>query len=175
MDKIKEELEYLDGILSRTHELSARCDQKISIVFALLGTFLALFLNSDNLETYKCICQKLDGCVSGYEIIYFLFFSSSIVLCLVALVVLVWALMARIKGNVDNIEFFQCVKKLNPAKLKECFESYDNSGKFNSIVDSIYANYKIARKKYILFNIGLGISVIGIVLLISIYLWGLAM
>ena len=171
----KENLEYLDGILNRTHDLIARCDQKISVVLAFLGTFLALFLNSDNLDTYKCICQKLDGCVTGYEIIYFLLFSVSVIICLVAFVLLALALMARIKSDMDNIEFFQCVKSLDQAMLKERFENYDDCGKFNAIVDSIYANYKIARKKYLLFNKGLRISVIGIVLLISIYLWGLSL
>ncbi len=173
MNNGKDDLEYLNGILNRTHDLIARCDQKLSIVFALLGTFLALFLNKDNLETYKSICQKLDGCVSGYEIIYFLFFSLSVSLCLVALVVLAFALMARIKGNSDNIEFFECVKKFHASELKKKFKNHDDNKKFDSIVDSIYANYKIARKKYLLFNIGLGISISGIFLLIFTYLCGL--
>lgn len=175
MEKPKEELEYLNGILNRTHDLIARCDQKISIVLALLGTFLALFLNSDNLETYKCIFQKLDSCISGYEIIYFLFFSFSVVLCLIALVVLVCALMARIKGNVKNIEFFACIKKLDTDEFKKGFKHHCDKRKFDSLVDSIYANYKIARKKYNLFNAGLWISISGIILLISIYLLGLAL
>ena len=174
-DIIKGELEYLNGILNRTHDLIARCDQKISIVLAFLGTFLALFLNSDNLDTYKCICQKLDGCVSGYEIIYFILFSISIIACLVALVLSAGALMAHTKGDTNNIEFFQCVKNFDPTMLKERFENYDDNGKFNAIVDSIYANYKIARGKYRLFNVGLGIAIGGIVLLIFTYLCGLAL
>lgn len=173
MEISKDELEYLNCILNRTHDLIARCDQKISIVFALLGTFLALFLNKDNLETYKNICQKLDGCVAKYEIIYFLFFSFSIIVCLVALVLLGWALMARVKSDLDNIEFFECVKKFDDNELKKKFKSHCDKKKFSSIVDSIYVNYKIARKKHLLFNIGLGISISGIFLLIFTYLCGL--
>ncbi|MBE6672538.1 MAG: hypothetical protein E7599_03340 [Ruminococcaceae bacterium] len=175
MEKSKEELEYLNGILNRTHDLIVRCDQKISVVLALLGTFLALFLNSDNLKTYKCIIQKLDSCVSGYEIIYFLFFSFSVVLCLIALVVLVCALMARIKGNLKNLEFFACIKKLDTDEFKKRFKHHCDKRKFDSLIDSIYANYKIARKKYHLFNVGLGISIGGIILLISTYICGLAL
>lgn len=74
MNNFKDELEYLNGILDRTHELVARYDQKISINLALLGVFLSLFLNNDNLDTYKNIVKCLDSYLRGYELLYLLFF-----------------------------------------------------------------------------------------------------
>lgn len=159
MKKGTEELQYLNGILDRTHDLIARCDQKISITMALLGGFLALFFSGTQ--------GRCANCQVTYErtTVSLVLLMIAFVLCASALVSLAIALFARIPRS-KNIEFFSCIRYYDANELKRKLDSYCNQKKYNFLVEEIYANYKIADKKHVFFDIGLCLSVGGILLIL---------
>lgn len=163
MNYSHEDLEYLNGILSRINDLIARCDQKISITIALLSGFLALFFSTES----SCLCQpeKASECTPEGLLISTVLFWVALGISIVALILLTYALSAKFRST-QNIEFFSCIKQNDLERLMKRFKNYSEKEKFQAIIEQIYTNYKISYRKHICFNWGLVFSVVGIIVML---------
>jgi hypothetical protein len=151
MKKTTEDLQYLNGILSRTQELIARCDQKIYITMALLSGFWALYFDNRSSFFESTLLLVIFGIACAF--------------CVVALVLLTTALFARFSRS-KNIEFFTCIRFYNANELKREFDRHCTRKKYYALIEEIYVNYKIANIKHIFYNIGLCFTIGSIILLL---------
>ena len=151
-----DELQYLKDLFDKTQNLIVRCDQKISITFALFSGIWTIILNavcSNNELCFMLKNNKISVC----------FVRCGIVLSFLALVFFASALFSVLKGNKNNLEFFGCSQKHSlqcfTSRIKQC----GNDERKDYMIEQIYVNNKIVYRKHCLFNHALILSLFSLV------------
>lgn len=153
--------------LDRANNHCANCDSKASIALAIAGVILAALLEDDG----ECVIFeqiKSDFCLGKGQIFHNALGVISILFVLFGILMLCLCILASIRRfpkhkNDNSVVFFSRV-----ARYKSVEDYFDNLRLITDerywidLETQVYRVSKIARKKYILFNIGLIALLIGV-------------
>lgn len=185
----RDEINYEDKIEIATQTLErnigfvTNCDNKTSIVLAIIGVFLTIILTNDGLNTIYGIIKTCIEMKTFCSIMYLLALCGVIVVMLLGIYNLCGVLIAKTsetaKGlNMTNsrIFFSGICKHGNYEVYKEKFYKMSEQELLDELIAQIYINSDIASKKYSKYNKGVKWTIIGfglfvVIILIGIYLY----
>lgn len=158
-------IEIATQALERNMNLISGCDNKASIVLGVLGAFLGfLITNDDGLKTIAKIMEQIWIPDSVTDVFYLICFAVSIIIVITGLGFLVAVLVAR-KGKGENSDlsllyYGGIIRKEKNTFSKEFF-SMTEDGILEALLNDLYANASIAKKKYDYYNKGYMLSITG--------------
>ncbi|MEK4136371.1 hypothetical protein NSQ93_22600 [Bacillus sp. FSL W8-0445] len=173
--------ENLINRLDRHLDWIKSCDTKASIVLAIIGVFLTLFLSDQSLNMLKEIFKQIVNNINFSNILYLIFFIFSWCLFIYGSNCLVKVLIPRDKKILeeeglykDSLYYFETISNNSflEFKRKVTIRDKDNDNELSDILSQIYVNAKICTIKYRFFKKGVKYSFFGIVSIISVFMIG---
>lgn len=178
---IATQIEVATQTLERNIGFVTNCDNKTSIVLAIIGVLFTIILTNDGLNT---IYNLINTCVEKKNfcsILYLIFFASSILVMIRGLYNLCSVLIAKTEKNIagavgenSRIFFAGINRHGNYKTYKEKFCKMSQQELLDELIAQIYINADIATCKYSKYNTGLKLTLVGfclfaVILLIGIY------
>lgn len=185
----RDEVNYEDKIEIATQTLErnigfvTNCDNKTSIVLAIIGVFLTIILTNDGLNTIYGIIKTCIEMKTFCSIMYLLVLSAVIFVMILGIYNLCGVLIAKTSETAEGLTltnsriFFTGINRHgNCEAYKEKFYEMSEQELLDELIAQIYINSDIATQKYKKYNRGVKRAIIGfslfiILLLIGIYLY----
>ncbi|MGE9752985.1 Pycsar system effector family protein [Bacillus inaquosorum] len=165
--------------LDRHLEWIKSCDTKASIVLAMIGIFLTLFLSEQSLVMLKKILTQSMHTINFSNILYLLIFAFSWCIFIYGAFCLVKVLVPKNKEVLDgeglhrdSLYYFETTASNSFSEFKRRVLAEDESDELNDILSQIYVNAQICSIKYEYFKKGIKFSFLGIASTMSVYLIG---
>lgn len=183
------EVNYEDKIdiatqtLERNIGFVANCDNKTSIVLAIIGVFLTIILTNDGLNTIYGIINTCIEMKTFCSIMYLFALGVAIVVMVLGIYNLCIVLIAKTSETAEGVTltnsriFFTGINRHgNYEVYKAKFYEMSEQELLDELIAQIYINSDIASKKYNKYNKGVKWTIIGfglfvVILLIGIYLY----
>lgn len=178
-----EKIEIATQTLERNIGFVTSCDNKTSIVLAILGVFLTIILTNDSLNTIYDIFSTCIEAGTFCDIIYLLLLIGAILIMFFGIYNLCGVLIAKTsevaKGqsvSKSRIFFTGISEHENCEVYRKRFYKMSEHELLDELITQIYRNAEIARQKYKMYNHGVKLVIIGgglfvVILLIGIYLY----
>lgn len=179
----KYKIEIATQTLERNIGFVANCDNKTSIVLAIIGVFLTIILTNDGLNAIYGIINTCIEMKTFCSIIYLFFLGGTIVVMLLGIYSLCGVLIAKTSETAKGLTatnsriFFTGISKDGNCEVyKEKFYEMSEQELLDELIAQIYINSDIASKKYSKYNKGVKWTIIGfglfvVFILIGIYLY----
>ncbi|NUJ17407.1 hypothetical protein FKN04_12560 [Bacillus glycinifermentans] len=159
------------------------CDTKASIVLAMIGIFLTLFLSEQSIGMLNDIFKQATENINFSNVLYLIFFAFSVYLFLYGSYCLVKVLIPRDKTLLeeeglhrDSLYYFETISNNNFLEFKRRViarnEEENKDDEIADILSQIYVNAKICTIKYSFFKKGIKYSFIGIASIILVFMIG---
>ncbi len=166
---IQSRIEIATQALDRNMGLVSNCDNKASIILALFGVLLGFAVSDNGLETIKNIVSEARGSETVFGALYLLCLGLSAAVIVVGICCIAYVLVARgtNKGQKKDSEeysqlfFREIANKGSFTRFSESFGAMTKEDVLKAVLNDIYENALIAKKKYKYYNIGLVLSAIG--------------
>lgn len=186
---IRDEIDYQDKIEIATQTLERNigfvnnCDNKTSIVLAIIGVFLTIILTNDGLNTIYRIIKTCVETKTFCSFMYLLVLSVAILIMIFGFYNLCGVLIAKTSETAEGLSltnsriFFTGINKHgNYEVYKEKFYEMNEQELLDELIAQIYINSDIASQKYSKYNNGVkriitGFCLFVVVLLVGIYLY----
>lgn len=183
------EVNYEDKIdiatqtLERNIGFVANCDNKTSIVLAIIGVFLTIILTNDGLNTIYGIINTCIEMKTFCSIMYLFALGVAIVVMVLGIYNLCIVLIAKTSETAEGVTltnsriFFTGINRHeNYEVYKAKFYEMSEQELLDELIAQIYINSDIASKKYNKYNKGVKCTIIRfglfvVILLIGIYLY----
>lgn len=192
VDSIKKNLNKVDEIsyedkieiatqtLERNISFVTNCDNKTSIVLAIIGVFLTIILTNDGLNAIYGIIKACIEIKIFCSIMYLLALGVAIVVMVLGIYNLCMVLIAKTSETAEGLTltnsriFFTGINKHgNYEVYKAKFYEMSERELLDELIAQIYINSDIASKKYNKYNNGVKWTIIGFVLFVVILLIGI--
>ncbi len=179
----KSKIEIATQTLERNIGFVANCDNKTSIILAIIGVFLTIILTNDGLNTIYRIINTCIEMKTFCSVMYLFVLGGTIVVMILGIYNLCGVLIAKTsetaKGLIatnSRIFFTGINNHGNCVVYKEKFYEMSEQELLDELLTQIYINSDIATQKYNKYNKGVKRTIIGfslfvIFLLIGIYLY----
>lgn len=176
----KNKIEIATQTLERNIGFVTNCDNKTSIVLAIVGVFFTIILTNDGLNSIygiinACMEKKTFCCI-----MYLFMLGGAIFVMLLGIYNLCGVLIARTSENAEGVTignskiFFTGVCKHGNCQVyKEQFYKMSEKELLDELLSQIYINSYIACQKYKKYNVGFKLTIIGFVLFVFILLIGI--
>ncbi|MED3440149.1 hypothetical protein P4393_11830 [Bacillus subtilis] len=155
------------------------CDTKASIVLAMIGIFLTLFLSEQSLGMLKRILTESTHSINFSNILYLCIFTASWCLFIYGAFCLVKVLVPKNKRILDgeglhrdSLYYFETTASNSFSEFKRRVLSQDEDEELRDILSQVYVNAQICTIKYEYFKKGIKFSFLGIASTMIIYLIG---
>lgn len=153
-ENTQKKIELVTQALERNLDFISNCDNKASIVLALVGILLTFLLSNDGLESIVRIVRAHSNTSSGRaDFLFWLLILSSLGL-LVGISLLVSILlgirkpMGTKKSKDDSLIFFEGIASRTAEGYEKDVQSADEETFLAQLVENLYINAKIAKIKY---------------------------
>lgn len=166
---IDEKIEIATKTLERNIGFITGCDNKTSIVLAMLGVILTVVFTN---VKFSDLLNIVNGCITSKsfgDVMYLLFLIFSFVLLISGIIKLCKVLIGNVNETARGINstpshiFFSGIQKNESfANYSDSFRVLSKEEVLNELLSQIYINSDIANTKYSLFNSGLKNSIIGL-------------
>lgn len=176
----KDKIEIATQILERNIGFVTNCDNKTSIVLAIIGVFLTIILTNDGLST---IYSLINICIENKtfcSIMYLLTLGGAMFVMLLGIYNLCRVLIAKTSETAEGLTmgnsriFFTGIcGHGNYEMYKDKFHKMCEQELLDELIAQIYINSHIACKKYNKHNLGVKLTIIGFVLFVFILLIGI--
>lgn len=178
-----DKIEVATQTLERNIAFVTNCDNKTSIVLAIIGVFLTIILTNDGLNT---IYEIIKACVemrTFCSMMYLFVLGVAIVVMILGIYNLGIVLIAKTSETAEGVAltnsriFFTGINRHgNYEVYKAKFYEMSEQELLDELIVQIYINSDIASKKYNKYNKGVKGTIIGfglfvVILLIGIYLY----
>ena len=157
--------------LNRTIAFVSNCDNKASIILAVLGVIVTVILSSGDMSL---VYSKVIDSEGGLSIYFLILFSAFLIFACIILYG-TWQLVLVLTAKIDCDEYKQVEMDMNSliffdhicqkntyAQYKDRFSNMTDEEYLNDILSQIYINSIIVRNKYRRYSTGLRFSMIGI-------------
>lgn len=185
VDKIdyEDKIEIATQTLERNITFVTNCDNKTSIVLAIIGVFLTIILTNEGLNTIYEIIRTCVKMRTFCSIMYLFVLGIAIVVMLLGICNLCIVLIAKISETAEGLTltnsriFFTGINKHgNYEVYRAKFYEMTEQELLDELIAQIYINSDIASKKYNKYNNGVKWTIIGfglfvVILLIGVYLY----
>lgn len=158
------------------------CDTKASIVLAMIGIFLTLFLSEQSLGMLKRILTDSIHTVNFSNFLYLLIFTASWCLFIYGAFCLVKVLVPKNKKILegeglqrDSLYYFETIASNSFSEFRRRVSSQDEDEELKDILSQVYVNAQICTIKYEYFKKGIKFSFIGIASIMIVYLIGVCL
>lgn len=178
--ELQSKIDIATQTLERNISFITNCDNKTSIVLAVIGVLLTIILTSDGLKKIHAIvktCVERRTCCCT---LYLVFLTLSICMMVYGMFCLVSVLIAKTSEDThdfssnDSHIFFAGIKKSgNYHSFHNEFVSMSAQDLLEELTAQIYINADIASIKYNKYNKGLKWSVVGFALFVTMLLIGI--
>lgn len=181
-----EKIDYEDKIEIATQTLErnigfvTNCDNKTSIVLALIGVCLTIILTNDGLNAIDNIIKTCIETKTFCSIMYLLFLVGAIMVMVLGIFSLCAALIAKTSEEAKGLTitksriFFTGISKHeNFESYKEKFYKMSEQELLDELIAQIYINADIASQKYKKYNLGFKLVTVGFCLFVAILLIGI--
>ena len=181
-DKLNYEhkIEIATQTLERNIGFVTNCDNKTSIVLAIIGVFFTIILTNDGL---KAIYGIINACMEKKTfccIMYLFVLGGTILIMLLGIYNLCGVLIARTSEKAEGVTignsriFFTGISKHgNCQAYKKRFYKMSEKELLDELIAQIYINSYIACLKYKKYNLGFKLTTVGFVLFVFVLLIGL--
>ncbi|GIN25552.1 hypothetical protein FDF40_03645 [Clostridium sporogenes] len=170
--------ENLINRLDRHLDWIKSCDTKASIVLAIIGVFLTIFLSDQSLNMLKEIFKQIVNNINFSNILYLIFFVFSWCLFIYGSNCLVKVLIPRDKKILeeeglykDSLYYFETISNNSFLEFKRKV-TRDKDNEISDLLSQIYVNAKICAIKYQFFKKGIKYSFFGIVSIVLVFMIG---
>lgn len=170
--------ENLINRLDRHLDWIKSCDTKASIVLAIIGVFLTIFLSDQSLNMLKEIFKQIVNNINFSNILYLIFFVFSWCLFIYGANCLVKVLIPRDKKILeeeglykDSLYYFETISNNSFLEFKRKV-TRDKDNEISDLLSQIYVNAKICAIKYQFFKKGIKYSFFGIVSIVLVFMIG---
>jgi len=179
----EDKIEIATQTLERNIAFVTNCDNKTSIVLAIIGVFLTIILTNDGLNTIYEIVKTCVEMRTFCSIMYLLALGVAIVVMILGIYDLCGVLIAKTSETAEGLNitnsriFFTGINKHgNYEGYKEKFYEMSEQELLDELIAQIYINSDIASQKYSKYNQGVKRTIVGfslfvVILLIGIYLY----
>ena len=164
--------DYLQSTLARIIGFVNSCDVKASIVLGIFGIVVGGLLSDPLLSIILCNLNIAIGSDGLFAILYRALFASSSIAILTGLFSLIGAISAKIKPSKKDsrIYFVDIDKNANEETYKKKMIPLKETEVNDDLISQIYINSQICTSKYKLYNFGLIVLVIGVVVFLLVNL-----
>lgn len=165
-------IEFLQSTLDRIIGFVNSCDVKASIVLGIFGIVVGGLLSDPLLSIILCNLNIAIGSDGLFAILYRALFASSSIAILTGLFSLIGAISAKIKPSKKDsrIYFVDIDKNANEEAYKKKLILLNETEVNDDLISQIYINSHICTSKYKLYNFGLIVLVIGVVVFLLVNL-----
>ena len=179
----KYKIEIATQTLERNIGFVANCDNKTSIVLAIIGVFLTIILTNDGLNKIYGVINTCIEMKTFCSIMYLFALGVAIVVMVLGIYNLCIVLIAKTSETAEGVTltnsriFFTRINKHGNCEIyKAKFYEMGEQELLDELIAQIYINSNIASKKYNKYNKGVKWTIIGfglfvVILLIGIYLY----
>lgn len=179
----KYKIEIATQTLERNIGFVANCDNKTSIVLAIIGVFLTIILTNDGLNKIYGVINTCIEMKTFCSIMYLFALGVAIVVMVLGIYNLCIVLIAKTSETAEGVTltnsriFFTGINKHGNCEIyKAKFYEMGEQELLDELIAQIYINSNIASKKYNKYNKGVKWTIIGfglfvVILLIGIYLY----
>lgn len=179
----KYKIEIATQTLERNIGFVANCDNKTSIVLAIIGVFLTIILTNDGLNKIYGIISTCIEMKTFCSIMYLFALGVAIVVMVLGIFNLCIVLIAKTSETAEGVTltnsriFFTGINKHGNCEIyKAKFYEMGEQELLDELIAQIYINSNIASEKYNKYNRGVKWTIIGfglfvVILLIGIYLY----
>ena len=179
----KYKIEIATQTLERNIGFVANCDNKTSIVLAIIGVFLTIILTNDGLNKIYGVINTCIEMKTFCSIMYLFALDVAIVVMVLGIYNLCIVLIAKTSETAEGVTltnsriFFTGINKHGNCEIyKAKFYEMGEQELLDELIAQIYINSNIASKKYNKYNKGVKWTIIGfglfvVILLIGIYLY----
>ena len=179
-----EVLEYKIEIATQTLERNigfvTNCDNKTSIVLAVIGVLLTIILTNEGMNTIFNILRECFEKKNFCNVLYLLCFAVIVFVMSLGMFKLCGVLVAKTDEKAQGLEcagssiFFSGIRKNGDYKVyKTKFCKMNKVELLDELIIQIYINADIATQKYRKYNEGLKLTIIGFVLFAFILVIGI--
>lgn len=165
--------------LDRQLDWIKSCDTKASIVLAMVGIFLTLFLSEQSLVMIKRILTESIFSINFSNVLYLTFFICSWSLFIYGALSLVKVLVPQNKKVLDgeglhqeSLYYFETISANSFNEFKQRVQSQNEDEEVEDILSQIYVNAQICTLKYKYFSRGIKLTFIGMASTVAVYLIG---
>ncbi|KDN91329.1 DUF5706 domain-containing protein (plasmid) [Bacillus velezensis] len=155
------------------------CDTKSSIVLAMIGIFLTLFLSDQSLGLLKKILLESTRNVNFSNVLYLIILMASWCLFVYGAYCLVKVLVPKNKKVLDgeglhrdSLYYFETTSSNSFTEFKRRVLSENKDDELKDILSQVYVNAQICTIKYTYFKKGIRFSFLGAASTLVIYLIG---
>lgn len=176
----KEKIEEAKFILQNNIEWIKNCDEKASIVLALVGVILTITLTSDCTKTFIEIIKANIKRMLSWDSIFLVAIVINLLVILFGIKFLYSALKAKLDYNSFKLDglakssviYFGTIEKHDEyMKYKSFVLNISDEEYLNDLYSQIYINSKIAKEKFYNYNKGISIITIGTFVLLILILF----
>ena len=179
----KYKIEIATQTLERNIGFVANCDNKTSIVLAIIGVFLTIILTNDGLNKIYGIINTCIEMKTFCSIMYLFALGVALVVMVLGIYNLCIVLIAKTSETAEGVTltnsriFFNGINKHGNCEIyKAKFYEMGEQELLDELIAQIFINSNIASKKYNKYNKGIKWTIIGfglfvVILLIGIYLY----
>lgn len=169
------------NILDRTIGFVENCDNKASIMLGIFGVVFTIIFSTDGIGEIIRILMMLFINRSFCNILFFLLWSVSLITLIIGTYNFISTLIAKIDCKDmaseslelnSKIYFGDIAKKNTYIQYKQGLLSLSKEEFLNDIISQIYINACIANNKFVKYNKGLRLSLVGYVTFISLWAIG---
>ena len=179
-DSLNYKIEIATQTLERNIGFIENCDNKASIVLAMIGIVTSIILTNEGLTKIFSIIKTCINEKNLETICYLLVWGASILLIIAGIIMLVRMIVAKtsaesiLERKCDSLIYFSSICENNDDKsYNRRFYKQSKEALLDDLIEQIYVNAKIADNKYKKYNYGLWFTIIGFALFIICLILGI--
>lgn len=175
--------ENLIDRLDRNLDWIKSCDTKASIVIAVLGVFLTIFMSENSIKMLKEILSQPFQHINFANFLYLLLFVVFWTILLYGVYCLIRVLVPKLTKDVVSYEgtyknslyFFEGIAKNSFLEFKDKVTNTTKEDEITDILSQVYINAKICTIKYSYYSKGIRCASLGIAGVIILYVIGMVL
>lgn len=176
---LEEQIEESKASLERINGWISSCDSKAGTILALTGVLLTIIFTNNGFLAMNKIMQKIFPIKNAWFLLHLILFTAAVIVLITGIVFLIKVLLARIDSKIyeepelvtDSILFFGSIS--SKPSYKDFQSEVLGMGKkeyLKDLLSQVYINSKIAHKKYLSYNTGVYLTIIGFISFVVIFL-----